>query len=108
MQKIVVSALVLGVCLFAAGCANKSSFLSMEKPPAVEATTEQVRSCQYVGEISGKSKLRSPATSAIALRSAQQSGLQQAGAKGATHVVWVGKRGGRNPVALGKAYKCPR
>jgi hypothetical protein len=107
MQKIIIGLLLLGISALTAGCANKSSFLSMDNPPAVEASKDAVKSCKYIGEVTGKSKLRSAATSAIALKSAQQSGLQKAGARGATHVVWVGKRGGRTPVALGKAYKCP-
>jgi hypothetical protein len=84
------------------GCATSRSASAR---PIYESDARGVENCSFVGSFTGYSNVAG-ALASTGIQNAKNDVLDQAEARGATHVVWQSVAVGWGSTAAGNAYRC--
>jgi hypothetical protein len=84
------------------GCATTPSHSSMS---VVDADMRMVENCRLLGNVHGTSGFGALFAS-VGIENAKNEAREKAASMEATHLVWAGMAGGKNPYVNARAYLC--
>ena len=94
---------LFGLCAVVSACATVPSPAAMR---VRDADSSMVRSCKFLGIVTGTSGWGGALGASAGEQNAENSARTKAAAMGANRIVWMTVNGGWAPNASGNAYRC--